>query len=471
MIDEDSLEREVLDSWSVPPPTEGFADRVLARRKADADPQEAAVRQLAGTRRWPRAAMAAMAVTALASVGLFVSRSSAQSSQGSVLTTARRSVALGHRGVAVAEARSSLQWRVDEDGDARLLQEAGDIFYRVEKGGAFRVSTPAGEVRVTGTCFRIEVKDMAKNRHLATSAALGALAVVTVYEGSVLFSGTSDAEPIEVVAGQKAVAGPDGVSTGAQLEAPAGLETDDPAGAGPDLSRGELLERDRAQRAEIASLRSKLREREGTRVARAAGAGTGGQEPDGRPWFDPGEDTLKAFAAECRVRFDLPPIQGVTPRELSADEASALGLSQSERAKANRALAAMHARFVEEVRALYIEATGDEAGADVLSPSAMGSEIRDKSLPGERGRVQQQIARERAGIAPAPRSLQGTSVAERYMRFLASAGDDLEVLLANELGPERARQLREENGGWGKRMEMAGCPQQDRNEDEDVVAP
>src|SRR5204863_4818622 len=80
----------------------------------------------------------------------------------------------GGRAVAVVEAGAELAWTAEADG-VRIDQPRGDVFYRVEHGGPLRVVTPAGEVQVTGTCFRVMLE----------SAAAGSAALVDVLEGSV----------------------------------------------------------------------------------------------------------------------------------------------------------------------------------------------------------------------------------------------------------------------------------------------
>ena len=127
---------------------------------------------------------------------------------------------------------------------------------------------------------------------------------------------------------------------------------------------------------------------------------------DGRPWFDPSADTLRKFADECRVRYDAPPILGDAPMQLTEEMAQQYGLEgERRRGVINSAMASMHGEWMAMVRKLYIEATGDTRSAESLSAKAMASEIRDKSMPGEMGRLQQRLARERAGMLPQPSDL------------------------------------------------------------------
>jgi hypothetical protein len=82
---------------------------------------------------------------------------------------------------------------VSWDGD-RVEQASGDVFWRVEPGERFVVRTPAGEVTVKGTCFRVRV--------LSVGAAAAAALAVAVYEGKV---GVSRAGvQVDLVAGESA---------------------------------------------------------------------------------------------------------------------------------------------------------------------------------------------------------------------------------------------------------------------------
>ena len=106
--------------------------------------------------------------------------------------SAQETIRLQNRAVLVAEAGARLRWRAGPEDAVLVEQNAGEVFYRVN-AGRFLVETPFGVVRVTGTCFRVEVNDMKLiNRQsvsgAAIGAALGAAVVVTVYEGQVLLA-------------------------------------------------------------------------------------------------------------------------------------------------------------------------------------------------------------------------------------------------------------------------------------------
>jgi transmembrane sensor len=101
-------------------------------------------------------------------------------SSGGRETTARETIPLGGRGVAVAEPQAQLSWAVDRKGAARVTQTRGEVFYRVDPGGPFVVATPAGEATATGTCFRVALDPAA--------SASAATATVAVAEGRVLLA-------------------------------------------------------------------------------------------------------------------------------------------------------------------------------------------------------------------------------------------------------------------------------------------
>jgi len=299
------------------------------------------------------------------------------------------------------------------------------------------------------------------------AAGIGAVLVVTVYEGSVLFAGKDGGGDKKVAAGQTLVAGPDGVRVVAGDPASAAaLAEEMPAAPEASASREELLQRDTQQRAEIASLRARVRDL--ATGGGGPGGGPGARTPSGRPWFDPSKEDLVRYAAECRVSYDLPPINGTEPMTIGPRMAEKMGLSPEETAAYNRVFASIHASYVAELRKLYVEVVGDASRADELSPDAMLSELRDKSPPGEEERANQRIAQERAGLAQPPADLSRLSAIERLMRLQGSLGERTERELAAAIGPERARALREKNDGWGMHREFAGCPGKDGEEDRAV---
>ncbi|MCG8421306.1 MAG: hypothetical protein MJE77_25590 [Proteobacteria bacterium] len=500
----DEISPDVLAAWPADQPPADFVDRVIAATRgpdSQALPQSAANGEHSlDVPRWQRALIGrpSRAINAAATliggicigavaVGVFSAGDSSDrpsnamtaTSAGPVNIRTRTTAALGRRGVAVIEPGTDMSWQVDKRGAASVWQGAGEVFYRVDPirgrsgdmvrnalGARFVVHTPVADISVTGTCFRVEVHEMKLPKQALVGAALGAALVVTVYEGQVLVASGGHQRSVE--AGQKAVvssrgAVPDVVTDDSKMrgvfaEKPSGSEEFESAPS-PDLSRAELVARDKVQRKKLAELRAQVDSLErALRDSRRSVRQARSEDDDGRPWFDPGPELLHKFARECRVRYDVPPILRADSRWLTPDRAQQLGLSETEHQQVNQTLAEMHARWKEQLRQLYIEATGDTSGADSLSMNAMARELWDKSLPGETERIQQRIARERAGMIEPPADWSRASPIERYFRRLGALGDEMEAALGRKLGRDKARALREQNQGWGSRMEVAGCP-------------
>jgi len=467
---DDLLDRGDLDAWDVDEPPDGFADRVLEARREGVASEPEVPRRSRGRRSSPPIKWAAVVVVAAcAAVLLFALRRgpSVPAASGQVTAEQRTEVRLGGRGVAVAEAGAVLSWQVDKSGAARLVQSAGDVFYRVDPGGAFVVATPEGHVRVTGTCFRVEVPSM-KAKDALLGAAIGAALVVTVYEGKVLFADKNGASS-EARAGQKLVIGEgDGERSLAVVRAGGGQASDSASSSGDepwakapssDATRDELLARDQAQRAEIAGMQARVGTLQRDLAAARKGSrdGPAADEDDGRPWFDPSPAMLEEFAKRCQVRFDVPPVMGPEPFSLPANVAGKYGLSEEERTALNQVMGDLYGRWLADVRKLYIEATGDTQGVESLSVRAMAEEIENKSIPGEATRIRIRIANERAGLVEPPANLAALSPLDRYYRAMGALGDEAERLLADQIGAKRSRDLREVKDGWGTRWSMRGC--------------
>lgn len=441
-------ERDALDAWEPIAPPADFADRVLDAR--------ARARPAVGRMRWPRLAGLYAAVATAAAVTVVIAmRDPSQAARGSLAATTRTETRLGGRAVAVAETAAQLTWDIAADGAARIEQPLGEVFYRVDRGGTFAVHTPAGVVHVTGTCFRIEVLPMNK-QHVLTSAAIGAAlataVVITVYEGRVIAD--SHGARTELGAGQRATLRGGGVEveSGAPIAGGAGGAGRSAAAPGSladdaVASRGELLARAGEQRIEIGKLRSRVAELEAAR-AEATGA-----EP-GRAWHDPSPERLQQWVRECRIRYDEPGFDRFTALPPSSSGHGAI--RASEIPGYNAAVLEVQSAWRAQLRQLYIEATGDTAGADSLSIDAMRGEIEEKSPRGESNYVLQAVARERAGLAAAPADLAKLSPQERMIRAQIELGDQTEAALAKRIGPERAKALR--GDAWSSRSERSGCP-------------
>lgn len=427
------LER-ALEAWTPLAPPADFAVRVLAARDASAPPRRRRARMFA-----------AIAAAGAAAAAFAVLRPPHRAAGGVLVTTQRTTEALGDRGLVVAEPATALVWRVDDHGAANVVQHTGNVFYRVERGEPFVVHTPAGDVRVTGTCFRIEVTPMNTNHKLVLAgiagAAIASSVLVTVYEGHVIAE-TRTART-ELPAGTQATLGADSNSTIAAGGALA-MPIDD-----AHATREQLVLRARQQEAQLIVLRARLTALEKPPV----GSGAVDVAEPGRLWHDPSPEKLAEWVATCHVRLDEPSLEKFSPLT-EADNRH--GIEPGEVDGYNAAMSEMARQWKDLVRRLYVETTGDIAGADTLSIEAMFHEIEDKNPGEEHSLILQRLSQERAGLAAPPGDLSKTSSLERLLRTYVQLGDQSEAALARHVGAERAHAIR--GDGWGSRYELGGCP-------------
>lgn len=433
MSDEPILEPHERDAWSAVDPPPGFADGVVARASAP-------------KMRFPwRVAVALSAAVALAALVWLVFDGAP--ARGSLRAAERTEIAIADRAVAVAEEGSELEW---ESAEATVVdQRAGNVFYRVERGGPFSVRTRLGTVTVRGTCFRVEVDRMRSlarvvNKQSITAAGVGAAVsaaiVVTVYEGQVVVA--NDRGETVLHAGERA-----GIAEG---RAPGRAED-----ATEPPREVHVLDQAAIERLDLAELRreheSLQRAHEARRIElerlAAQLARTEHPEPvsDERHFFPASADDLARWAENCELRLDEPPVLGIEPEGLG-EAREELGMTEDEGRVVEDAIRRVHERFRDQLRTLYVEATGDEAGAGSLSPRAMLDEIEDKAT--DDGNVYVRISRERAGLEPAPADTSHAPVNERAVRLYAGLGDELQRTIAQTLGPERAYELRAHKQGW-----------------------
>jgi len=433
MANDDELttaERGALDDWAVVAPPAGFADRVLTAQHRPAAP------------RIHRLPIVAVTLGAAAAVALVIAVTGhGDASEGTLAVTTRTTAELGKRATIVAEPAAALRWHVSSTGAAEIDQTAGDVFYRVERGGPFVIHTRAGDVRVTGTCLRVEVIMKPTNQLIvsgAIGAALATAVVVTVYEGHVIAD--SRGTHTDLVAGSRTTMSSDGAPVAAG--APIAIAT---------ATREELASLAIAREEQIAKLKSRVAELESKTGKRQSD-----ETDDGRPWYDPSHDKLVEWAEQCHIRFDEPSVDRFMP-VAHVEDLAQRGVQGGELDGYNSAFVDVQKQWQIVVRALYIEATGDAAGADSLSTEAMYHEIVQKSPPADRGLVLQHISRERAGLAP-PSDPSKLSPLEQLMRAKASLGDQAEQALAKRIGASRAHEIR--GDGWESRSDMSGCPKQ-----------
>lgn len=215
---------------------------------------------------------------------------------------------------------------------------------------------------------------------------------------------------------------------------------------GPGPSDGP--ERERLQREQIATLQARVRVLEQREVPKRD---PDDEAPQRKKFHDYTDAELQAMARNCEVRFDLPRIAR-EPYQLPPDLGARMHLSDAEQQRVGAAVDKASEDVVAHLRALYLEATGDASGADALDPQSLMREILDKSPPAAVQAARAEIARERAGLPPAP---SGT-IAERYLRYMTSVGDSLQSALEPALGAQHAAAVRDALGE--SRSSMSGCP-------------
>jgi hypothetical protein len=265
-------QRLLEELWPTPEPPRGMADKVvatLAREAAASRKPVAPVRAPSPYRRatiWAALSTAAAAGVLLAAalIGRGASGTRADDSgegadsDGHLVASARQTVNIGARGAAAMEPGADVAWSV-RGRKVRVKQRRGSVFYRVERGGPFRVSTPGGEVEVTGTCFRVTLP-------AAAASAASAATLVSVLEGTVKVRGGSGSEARELAIGA-------GQAARLRPGLPPELTTpEDTAGAG-DTASAAAADRELRERAQRAEQRLRELERQLAEQTRQAAAG------------------------------------------------------------------------------------------------------------------------------------------------------------------------------------------------------
>jgi hypothetical protein len=442
----------VLAQWATSDVPAGFVDRVVAATHGG--------RTVAPRRRhrWSIAAPVVAAALLGVAASLVVWRGSGGAPEaGARIAQLRETIAIGGRGVAVAEAGAELAWTVSDGGAAEVHQTSGDVFYRVENGGPFVVDTPAGQIIVRGTCFRVEVQNMRIPRTTwisgAVGAAVAATVVIAVYEGGVRVvnaRGRLDARPGEQIVLRDGAA-PARVAPGSAETAVAAIDPPPPDSA----TVSELRRRDQSHRGEIAQLRARLRAAETAAAATPAAAVAPAARDGGMKIVDLSQDELVAMAKRCEIRFDIPGY-GIEPRMMTDKMASTEQLSSDDRAIYDRSVRQESERYMASLRALYRELTGAEGG-DALDAHSLAMEVLQKSPQGDVIAARKRIAEERAGLAAAPADARGQTVIERMFRLQTAAGDTLERMLAADLGADKAHQLRVDSWAGGDTNIIGSC--------------
>jgi hypothetical protein len=430
------MDPEKLEAWDAQEPPKGFAERVVAEseRAEAAKGRPRAARVFAGL-------LLAAGVAAVIGLGVHRQRAGAH---GAVTADHRQEVRVGTRALAVLEKGARVTW----DGDA-IEQPQGDVFWRVEPGARFVVHTPAADVAVKGTCFRVQVGDGEDemNRNSVASGAVGAViaatAMVGVYEGKVAVSHAG--QSVDLTAGQSAEAGPGGVKR------VAGASGDDvsPDPASASGSEGEkalaaananLADNVRDYRRKLEAIeaqKKKLEKELAEAQAKLADGGTPKSEYDLSP------EDLKELAKEGEVRAHIPCSGPRNDFTYSAGSLDKLGLAPTDGPILQQAFKQSFARTWGTIEPLCSHALG---GADVsrLGLNACMSVLADMTQHESRSTYDEDVreaAEIMAGMRPAPRP--GDAVDPMLAAYLALASEskNIESDLTKSLGPEEAHRV------------------------------
>ena len=414
-----------------------------------------------------------VAVSALAAavVLLFLWPTDRETLRGTLDAQQRETIAIGSRGIGVAEAHSTLSWTVHENGRAHVRQQRGSVFYRVDPGEAFEVETPAGTVTVTGTCFTVELQPMNNKTNTLLSAGAGATLataiLLTVHEGSVVLA--NDQGELEVRAGQHAMAG-SGVTPridDAEESDDSPSSEDPPPDARPLRTYDTLVAENMQQRAQIRELSAEL-EAQRTEVelseppdpddpayrlevARDC-AKNGGC--DFKLWTDPSPEELRELAKCGRILVDSPEFVSGGEFFPRGHVIEAAGLTEAE---ANR-YAALAEGFFDQMGPKYAELALElgvpEDYVRRLNPAELRGIVSSVIDADAYRSMWQTIANERAELsAPPPPEEQST--AERAIRLDYGLGAGFQRALAEEFGADAAHEMRAAGGGWMSKSSMS----------------
>ncbi|WP_394836440.1 FecR family protein [Pendulispora rubella] len=428
MIEDDDLlrgDRLDLEAWQPGLPPPGFVDTVMAR--VEREPQQR--RKL-----WLRLGAVSLVASA-AAVAMLVGRRDAPPWRGELAAKERTEMAIAGRAWIVIEPGTHLRW----EGKS-VTQDDGDVFYRVDPGGPFRVRTPAGDVAVRGTCFRVKVtKERALPGRDARVATPEAMAFVGVYEGRVTL--THGATSIGLAAGEGGELDGAGPRRTGDLEQ--GMHAFDLRTLGSaEASSGGLsdVRKYALQLETLEGEKALLEERLATATQRLAATSDGGINPNLA--FDLSADDWKELARSGSLKFRMPCLSQ-KPWSPSPEERDELGLSPNDGKVIEEAYRNLYERVWGEIRPLCVSALNAEV-ADKLGPMGCGNALLSVASSGPHAHAEARlhVAEMRAGFRPLPSAGDArVPVLERVLLSFTGRLSDLETDLARSFGPQEARRL------------------------------
>jgi hypothetical protein len=155
--------------------------------------------------------------------------------------------------------------------------------------------------------------------------------------------------------------------------------------------------------------------------------------------FDFTAEDLKALARRCELRYYLPRhLTALSPPYID----SSYPLTAPEREAVNRMMQEQRQAFIDELRAVYIELTGERSAAETLTPKSLKEEIFAKATEDDIKEGRRRIFQEWLGEVAPPADLATRPSVERFLRLLVTSGPDFHRAVTAVVGVERARLIR-----------------------------
>jgi hypothetical protein len=392
------------------------------------------------------------ALAVAAAIAVVVGRGSAGAGHGDITAEARTEVSIGGRARVALEPSTHIAWSSPDD----VIQSSGSAFYRVEPGATFRVHTPAGDVTVLGTCFRIKVRstgEVSMNGRDVKAGVVGAVtaafAFVAVYEGKV--SASHAGQTVELTNGEAADlrlgSGPrkdaDGSGAERAFDSRAALPAADEAlnTANQDLVRqvGEYRTRLEGIAAQKADLEDKLKKSE-----QALAASEGHATPSKQD-FDPSPDEWRDLAKSGSVKYTTPCFGSrAKPWSPSNADLDKAGLAPSDRPAIESAYAHANEQIWATVMPLCAAAVGGVEAANKLGLDACRQVIIDTEAtrdPQAAFQARRLVGEIRAGTKPLPGPNDPLNPITKLYLALTGSTKSLEAELAQSFGPAEAHRL------------------------------
>jgi len=454
-----------LSAWDAEEPPADFAERVARAAmeeraketptaapetnegtRAEAPPAPAPVIELSrATLKKRRATWAAASlVLGLAASALF-HFATRPAAQGEITAETRTEIAIGDRAVAVLEPGAHVKWAGDT-----VDQSGGNVFYRVERGGAFRVHTSAGDVDVQGTCFRVDVDPSERSLEMnrrdwkvgGASALAATLLLVSVYEGKVAVSHAQERATLS--AGDSASVTRDGLSVSSER-----AEGASPSGAASEsalaLANQNLVGNVSEYKKRLEAIEGQKKELEQKLAVAEEKLAADKRANDAAPTkheFDLSQEDLVALAKEGTLKYRHPCSK--PSYRPDAESLQKLGLAPQD----GDTIAAAYKKVAQwreaQMRPACQEAVGKSELSEKMPVDAcmhLVSDFLSETDGKARSEAQQLAVDIRAGLKPTPGPNEKLPALTRMMLASTQEMKIFEEELAKSFGPDEAHRI------------------------------